>query len=128
MSVSRYNKIQEIAEGPRAGELRILSQVTGMLVDGAARGGRALVEACYYNRKLWSIFLADLANPDNGLPDATKASLVSLGIWVQKYTGSVLVGAPVQPLVDVNRSIMDGLRPAAAPPASTVARPSAVSA
>jgi flagellar protein FlaF len=111
MSVSRYSRVQETAEDPRATELRMLSRVTGMLLDGGRQGGRLLTEACYYNRKLWTIFQADLADPGNQLPDNVKASLISLAIWVQKYTGSVLAGASVQPLIDVNRSIMEGLKP-----------------
>jgi flagellar biosynthesis activator protein FlaF len=122
MSVSRYAATQDQVEDPRAAELRMLSRVTGMLLDGGKQGGRFLTEACFYNRKLWTIFQADLADPANQLPEAVKANLISLSIWVQKYTGQVLKGAPVQPLIDVNRSIMDGLRPTA--PAAT-ARPTA---
>jgi flagellar protein FlaF len=123
MSVSRYAATQEQVEDPRAAELRMLSRVTGMLLEGAKRGGRFLTEACFYNRKLWTIFQTDLVDPGNQLPDAVKANLISLAIWVQKYTGEVLDGAPVQPLIDVNRSIMEGLRPAALPPTATPARP-----
>jgi flagellar protein FlaF len=125
MSVSSYQKAQEITDNPRTVEHRMLARVTGMLIDAAETRGKDLTEACFYNRKLWSIFQADLASPGNGLPDELKARLLSLSIWVQKYSGEVLTGAPVEPLIDVNRSIMEGLMPSipatAAPPrAATV--------
>jgi flagellar protein FlaF len=97
-------------------------------VEGGKQGGRFLTEACFYNRKLWTIFQTDLADPANALPDQVKANLISLAIWVQKYTGRVLDGAPVQPLIDVNRSIMEGLRPPpAAAPAVSARAPAAMS-
>jgi flagellar protein FlaF len=113
MSVRGYEKAQETIEDPRAMEHRMLARVTGMLIEGGKRGGRDLVEACFYNRKLWTIFQADCASPSNQLPDPIKASVISLSIWVQSYTGQVLSGASVDPLVEVNRSIMEGLVPAA---------------
>jgi flagellar protein FlaF len=123
MSVKRYQRIQDASEDPRTAEHRALARVTGMLLMGAEKGGVALAEACHMNRMLWTIFQTDLALPENGLPDALKAQLISLAIWVQRYTHKVLFeNASVDPLVSVNRSIMEGLapppRPADAPTAS----------
>jgi flagellar protein FlaF len=123
MSLSRYQQAQEAFESPRAAEHRMLARVTGMLRAAASSGGRDLVEACYYNRKLWSIFQADLASPENGLPDELKARLISISIWVQKYTGEAMAGAPLEPLINVNRAIMEGLMPTA--PADGTAQPAA---
>jgi flagellar protein FlaF len=115
MSVKRYQYVQETNDDPRTVEHRALARVNGMLVSGAEKGGAALAEACHMNRMLWTIFQSDLATPENGLPDALKAQLISLSIWVQKYTAKVLFeNASVDPLVSVNRSIMEGLSPAAA--------------
>ena len=127
MSVRRYQQTQDTAEDPRSIERRAIARVNAMLSAGAEGGGMALTEACHKNWQLWSIFQADLADPGNGLPDALKAQLISLSIWVQKYTPQVLFrGAPVQPLINVNRSIMEGLSPApasAAVPAPGELRP-----
>src|SRR4051794_20047848 len=100
MSVHRYQKAQDSVEDARAVEHRMLSRVTAMLVEGGKRGGRDLIEACYYNRKLWTVFQFDLISPENALPDELKARLISLSIWVQGYTGKVLDGASIDPLVD----------------------------
>lgn len=122
MSVKRYQHVQEISDDPRAIEHRALARVTGMLVAGAEKGGAALAEACHMNRMLWTIFQTDLATPGNALPDTLKAQLISLSIWVQRYTGKVLFeNASIEPLVQVNRSIMEGLAPSA--PATAPAAP-----
>ncbi|MBX6369050.1 MAG: flagellar biosynthesis regulator FlaF [Rhodospirillales bacterium] len=130
MSVKRYQHVQEISDDPRAIEQRALARVTGMLIAGAEKGGAALAEACHMNRMLWTIFQTDLATPENALPDALKAQLISLAIWVQRYTSKVLFeNASIEPLVQVNRSIMEGLAPsapatapAASPPAAAAIR------
>jgi flagellar protein FlaF len=114
MSVKRYQQVQASNDDPRTVEHRALTRVTGMLLNGAEKGGVALAEACHMNRMLWTIFQTDLAQPGNGLPDELKAQLISLAIWVQRYTSKVLFeNASIDPLVSVNRSIMDGLKPPA---------------
>lgn len=127
MSVKRYQHVQETSDDPRAVEHRALARVTGMLLTGAEKGGAALAEACHMNRMLWTIFQTDLALPGNALPDALKAQLISLSIWVQRYTNKVLFeNASIEPLVQVNRSIMDGLSPSAPSRGSTPPIPAAV--
>lgn len=114
MSAKRYQTVQDANDDPRAIEQRALARVTGMLVSGAKEGGTALAEACHMNRMLWTIFQTDLALPENGLPDALKAQLISLSLWVQRYTTKVLFeNASIDPLVSVNRSILEGLAPQA---------------
>src|ERR1700741_1840910 len=117
MSTRAYEHNQTIAADPRTTEQRMLAKVTGMLIAAKEPRARALVAACYYNRKLWTIFQADLADPGNALPDKLKAELISLSLFVQRYTSDVLNGAAVDPLIEVNRSIMAGLAtPASLPP------------
>ena len=122
MSIKRYQTIQDKNDDPRSIEHRALARVNGMLVSGAEKGGVPLAEACHLNRTLWTIFQTDCSNPQNALPDALKAQLISLALWVQRYTNKVLFeGASVEPLVSVNRSIMEGLAPAQRPqPAATM--------
>jgi flagellar protein FlaF len=75
---------------------------------------------------LWTIFQTDLALPENALPDSLKAQLISLSMWVQRYTAKVLFeNASIDPLVSVNRSIMEGLAPAATLAGAPVGRPAA---
>lgn len=59
---------------------------------------------------IWLALQADCALESNLLPDETRAGIISLAIWVDKHSRKVLRGeAEIQPLIDVNRSIMEGL-------------------
>jgi flagellar protein FlaF len=53
------------------------------------------------------------------LPADLKARLISIGIWVHRYTLRVMNGnASIDPLISVNRNILEGL--SAAPPPATM--------
>jgi flagellar protein FlaF len=50
----------------------------------------------------------------NQLPKEVRAKIVSLSLWVAKYSRRVSrEGAELTPLIEVNRSIMQGLEGAA---------------
>jgi flagellar protein FlaF len=110
MSISAYKRRKEAAEMPRELEQRAFTIVIGRLMEGKEKGGRALIEACYLNQQFWTTLLTDLALPQNALPDQLKARLISIGIWVQRYSPQVMSGAAaVDPLISVNRTILEGL-------------------
>ena len=49
------------------------------------------------------------------MDDFAGAQIISLSIWVTKYSSQVMQqGAPIEPLIDINRTIMQGLQSAAA--------------
>ena len=112
MSLAAYQRVAHIAETPRRTEQRLFSEITGAL--GAAwEGGRrgcALMPELHRNRELWSALSADCGTPGNGLPDGLRASIISLALWVDRFTSDVVAGRePVEPLLDVNRAMMEGL-------------------
>ena len=110
MSISAYRRRQEFAEKPRELERRAFSIVIGKLVGAKEQGGPSLIDACYLNYQLWSTLQADLALPENALPVDLKARLLSLSLWVQRYTHDVMRGAaPADPLITVNKNILEGL-------------------
>jgi flagellar protein FlaF len=50
----------------------------------------------------------------NQLPREVRAKIVSLSFWVRKYSKEVTrEGASVDPLIEINRTIMQGLQGAA---------------
>jgi len=56
----------------------------------------------------------DCMSEGNQLPKELRAQIVSLAIWVSKYSTDVMhQGAPLDPLIDINRNIMQGLKSAA---------------
>jgi flagellar protein FlaF len=110
MSINAYRRRKEAAETPRELERRAFTTAIGKLIEGKEKGGRALIEACFVNHQLWTALAVDLALPDNGLSEDLKARLISISIWVQRYTPQVMTGtASPDPLISVNRSILDGL-------------------
>jgi flagellar protein FlaF len=124
MSISAYRRQKESAETPRELECRAFAVVIGKLTEAKQSGGPALIEACYLNNQLWTALTVDLSLTDNPLPEELKARLISLAIWVQRYTPQAMAGtASVDALIAVNRNILDGLRakPDNAPIAPTMA-------
>jgi flagellar protein FlaF len=109
MSISAYRRQKESAETPRELESRAFAIVIGKLTDAKTTGGRALVDACFLNTQLWTALTVDLSLADNPLPDDLKARLISIAIWVQRYTPQAMAGASLDPLISVNRNILDGL-------------------
>jgi len=137
MSLQAYQRAAEQAEGPKQTEYRLFGLVTRALMDAALKdssdhSGR--MKALHWNRRLWTTLAADCANPDNRLPVQLRANIISLSIWVDKYTSEVMQKqAAIQPLIDVNRIIMQGLSgqmtgSSAATPADGAAAPLAQSA
>ncbi len=112
MTLKAYQTTQQRTASPRETEHRVFARVTGMLMDARDSGDRhlKLIEAIDKNRRLWGMLAADCASEANGLPEATRAQIISLSIWVNKYSGTVTRDkAPLDPLIDINKTIMEGL-------------------
>lgn len=113
MPIEAYRKAQGRAETPRAAEHRLLGEITGEMIDAERAGltGAALMPALYRNREVWSVFATDCGAKGNGLPDALRAQIISLSLWVDRFTSDVVAGRePIGELIALNRTIMDGLR------------------
>jgi flagellar protein FlaF len=88
--------------------------VTGALIKAQKSGanGGPLAEALDWNRSLWRTLAADCMDDRNLLTNEVRAKIVSLSLWVTKYSKQVTrEGAPLEPLIEVNRTIMQGLQP-----------------
>lgn len=116
MTLQAYKNTQRITEDPRSTEYRLFGQVTGALIDvqKAAERGPPLVDAVDWNKKLWRTLAADCMDERNQLPQDLRAKIVSLSLWIAKYSRTVTRdGASLEPLIQVNRTIMQGLKGAA---------------
>jgi flagellar protein FlaF len=110
-----YNEvIEESPQVLRAQERQAMDRVIELLRAARARGPgtREAIEALYYLRRLWAIFLDDLNNPDNELPDQLRAGIISIGIWMNKEIDRVRTGqtTDLTPMIEINEIIRDGLR------------------
>ncbi|QIG79727.1 flagellar biosynthesis regulator FlaF [Stakelama tenebrarum] len=113
MSVNAYQAARSRAETPRAAEQRLIGEIIGdmMIARDAGLKGPALMAPLHRNREMWSAFATDCGAPGNGLPDELRAQIVSISLWVDRFTSDVMAGREkIDDLIDVNRTILDGLR------------------
>jgi len=112
MSLNAYKKAHSSAETPKQAEYRLFAEVTAALAEAKRieAQGAALVAALDWNRRLWSTLAADCGSAGNGLPRELRAQIISVGLWVSRYASEVARGkADIDALIDVNRTIMEGL-------------------
>lgn len=113
MTIKSYQNTQRITEDSRQTEYRLFGQVTGALIDAQkpSTSSGALMEVIDWNRKVWQMLAIDCADENNALPKDLRANIVSISFWVTKYSTKVMrERAPLDPLISVNRTIMEGLR------------------
>ncbi len=114
MSVASYQRVSTLAENPRATEHRLVSEVSRAVAEAWESGlrGAGLMPALHRNREMWSTFATLCGAPGNALAPELRASIISLALWVDRQTSAVMSGREsVEPLLEVNRSLLDGLAP-----------------
>ena len=91
----------------------LLSEAAGPSEAGArVRDFAAYRAALHFNRLVWTLLQSDLARPDNGLPAALTAKLLSLSLYVDKQTVVALARpstARLAPLIEIDRCLAQGL-------------------
>jgi flagellar protein FlaF len=112
----QFSYAEVIDESPRemrARERQAMDRAIELLrmAQQKGPGTREVFEALFYLRRLWSIFLSDLNNPDNELPQQLRAGLISIGIWINKEIERVRTGKTkdLTPMIEINEIIRDGL-------------------
>jgi len=112
MSYQVYEKAQRSSETPSQIEYRLFVQVTNALKTAQAEKlrGAELMGVLDWNRRMWSVFSSDCGTEGNTLPDALRAGIVSLSIWVSKHSSAIMRGdEDIQDLININTTIMEGL-------------------
>jgi flagellar protein FlaF len=113
MSLQAYQKAAAQAEQPRDCEYRLFGQVTRALMTAAQADQldiQTRMDALDWNRRVWSALAADCSAPSNTLPVEVRAQIISLSLWVNRHTSAVMRREEeIDPLIDVNRIIMQGL-------------------
>ncbi len=110
-----YNEvIEDSRQTIRARERQAMDRVIAMLRTAQEKGpgSRERVEALFYLRRLWMIFLDDLNDPSNELPEQLRAGIISIGIWMMKEIDRVRGGATndLTAMIEINALIRDGLK------------------
>lgn len=118
MSLRAYQAAAQRAESPRELEYRLFGQVTRALMDAAEADEQDMaqrIDALDWNRRLWSTLAREVSESDNGLPGTLKAQIISLSLWVSKHSSAVMRRQEdFEPLIDINKMMMQGLSPAQA--------------
>jgi flagellar protein FlaF len=113
MGLAAYQTAQRRAETPRELEYRLFGQVTRALIEAKELPKLEIgkrMDALDWNRRVWSFMANDCMAEGNALPEQLRASIVSLSLWVGRYTSDVMQRhADIEPLIDINRTIMQGL-------------------
>ena len=97
----------------RAKEVQLLRDGIRMMQESDQQpthvGKRA--EAIYFNSRLWTRFLDDLASPENSLSDELKAGLISIGIFIIKHFGKMRSDQSLNfsAAIDISETISRGL-------------------
>ena len=113
MSLQAYHRVAQQAENPRETEYRLFGQVTRALIEASQvdeSDFQTRINALDWNRRLWGVLASDCARADNGLPEALRAQIISLSLWVGRHSSAIMRREEsFEPLIDVNRIIMQGL-------------------
>ena len=118
MSLQAYKTAAQQAESPRELEYRLFGEVTRALMAAAEippSDFRGRMPALDLNRRMWGALASDCARDDNRLPPQLRANIISLSLWVGRHTSAVMRREEeFEPLIEVNRTLMQGLAPAGA--------------
>jgi flagellar protein FlaF len=116
LATTGYGDAQIALHDFKQTEYRAFAEATRRLRVAAAAAPAAgsfagLAEALHDNQRLWTVLAADVVNPDNDLPAPLRAGIFYLAEFTRVHSARVLAQeATVQALIDVNTSVMKGLR------------------
>jgi flagellar biosynthesis activator protein FlaF len=106
--------LDETPKGARERERQAIERSIELLGEAEKNGAssREAVEAMLYVRRLWAYLIEDLARPENDLPKALRADLISVGLWVMREAEQIRLekSANFKGLIEVSVSIRDGLK------------------
>jgi flagellar protein FlaF len=110
-----YGQVAKQISNPRKLEANLLLQAASRLqaVRDAEDAQTADFDAALlFNRKLWSLFLATVTNPENPLPAAIRQNVANLGLFVMNQTIDLTANPKPEQLgllIDINREVAAGL-------------------
>lgn len=122
MYFEAYKKATLAIEKPAQSEYRIFAEITRELELATAEKSTTIdrIKAVFRNNQLWLTLKIDLMSDKNQLDKETKAGLISLAIWIEKYSGEALTGkSDLSPLIEINKNIMQGLFQSSKPAQTT---------
>ena len=110
-----YDEIVEDCQAEaRLREGQALDKAISLLevASAAGVGSREAIDALFFLRRLWTIFLDDVVEPGNGLPEALKSQLISIGFWMLREIEEIRAGRSTDftGVIEINAIIREGLK------------------
>lgn len=111
-----YGSVAQATISPRELEANLLNKAAMQLQavkDNWDEHQSTLEEALFYNRKLWSVFVASVAEESNPLPQAIRNNVASLSVFIFNHTIETQLtpdSEKLDVLININREIAAGLR------------------
>ena len=113
-----YKNVSRQTSSPRELEASLLLQAAARLQavqenwnsDGGIRA--KLDDALLYNRKLWSVFVGDMADASHPMPRELRQNFLNIGLFVMNHTVTVMSNPQPErlgSLININREIAAGL-------------------
>ncbi len=106
--------LDDNAQDARSRERQAMERGMELLAIAREKGVRSMeaAEALNYVNQLWRIFIEDLAKPENDLPDALRAELISIGLWITNEVHRMRLGKSenFDGLIEICTIIRDGLK------------------
>lgn len=107
-----YGTARQHTRNPRETEFQLIGQITARIASASADPNNfsALASAIAENRTLWARIATFVADDNNELPANLRAQLFYLYEFVTQHSSKVLNrSADATALIDINRSVMQGL-------------------
>ncbi|WP_424971890.1 flagellar biosynthesis regulator FlaF [Dinoroseobacter sp. S76] len=108
-----YSQSKSATRTNQSIEYELFANITSALVryrDSAKDNYSEFVTALHDNRRLWLVLASDVLEDGNMLPVMLRGQIVYLAEFTRLHTSHILNGdANVDPLIEINRSIMKGL-------------------
>lgn len=118
MSLQAYKTASTRAETPREMEYRLFGQVTRALIAASQVDKSDIatrIDALDWNRRLWSTLATDCSDSNNAMAAPLRAQFISLSLFVGRHSSAIMRGEEdFEPLIEINKMIMQGLAPAGA--------------
>lgn len=114
-AVKVYSRTRDNGNSEREQESQALAFLVSQLQKARANPTlrQLYFDALYYNQKMWAALRTSALDPEHELPEEIKRNMVSLSIFVDKHTASLLKTFSPEELdilIDINRSLSLGLQ------------------
>ena len=117
-AVKAYQNVDQKTMSGRETEARVLTKAAQKLIEcqrnwDAPGRYQLLDEALKYNQRIWSIFQAEVAKPENPLPINVKRDVLALSKYIDKRIFDTMAFPSSEKLsiiIRINQNIAAGLR------------------